>query len=153
MPLRVKTKSVPDPKRGCVRQGRPVHAEDRTNCDALLIDMCARRTAFDFDENNGICSLGCLLAWKPPAAQAAVFPGPCSAPLNLVLSATFVGAKARPARDPFVRDLRSAANAKAINLRHKAGVQSVSSNCSVGFRCGLLVATRVPQVFEKVEWG
>ena len=32
-------------------------------------------------------------------------------------------------------------------------VQSMSSNCSIGFRFGLLVATRVPQVIEKVEWG
>jgi len=32
-------------------------------------------------------------------------------------------------------------------------VQSMSNNCSNGFRCGLLVATRVPQVLEKVEIG
>ena len=31
--------------------------------------------------------------------------------------------------------------------------QSVSSNCSVGFRCGPLVATRVPQMVEKNEGG
>src|SRR5450759_5165166 len=36
-------------------------------------------------------------------------------------------------------------------LRGGSSVQFVSSNCSVGFRCGILVATRVPQVFEKVE--
>jgi hypothetical protein len=36
---------------------------------------------------------------------------------------------------------------------HRDGVQLMSNNCSVGFRCGLLVATRVPQVIEKVEVG
>lgn len=34
---------------------------------------------------------------------------------------------------------------------HAASVQFMSTNCSVGFHCGFLVTTRVPQVFEKVE--
>jgi hypothetical protein len=32
-------------------------------------------------------------------------------------------------------------------------VQFVSNNCSVGFRCELLAATRVPQLIEKLEIG
>jgi hypothetical protein len=34
-----------------------------------------------------------------------------------------------------------------------SSVQITSNNCSNGFHRGLLVATRVPQVFEKVEMG
>lgn len=37
--------------------------------------------------------------------------------------------------------------------RGVGNVQSMSNSCSVGFRCGLLVATRVPRVIEKVEVG
>jgi len=35
----------------------------------------------------------------------------------------------------------------------KSNVQFVSNNYSVAFRCGLLVATRVPQVVAKTEVG
>jgi hypothetical protein len=39
----------------------------------------------------------------------------------------------------------------AVRLGRLAHIQFMSNNCSIGFRCGLLVATRVPQVVEKVE--
>jgi hypothetical protein len=40
---------------------------------------------------------------------------------------------------------------RELQTRAELNVQFVSNNCSVGFRCGLLVATRVPQVLQKIE--
>jgi hypothetical protein len=82
------------------------------------VSMCARRTAFHFDGNDRICSLGRSFTWKPPVAQSAIFLRACSAPLNLVLPPAFIGAKTRTAGHSFLWDMRFAANTKTINRRH-----------------------------------
>lgn len=55
-------------------------------------------------------------------AQSAVFLSTCPAPFDLVLPSTLVGAETRSPRHPFLRDLRLAANAKTINLRHEGSL-------------------------------
>src|SRR5215471_7684645 len=42
---------------------------------------------------------------------------------------------------------------KGLPEETNGNVQFMSNNCSVGFRCGLLAATRVPQVVVKTEVG
>jgi hypothetical protein len=52
-----------------------------------------------------------------------------------------------------VRGVRATELGEATTTAGELNVQFVSRNCSVGFLCGLLVATRVPQVLQNVEWG